>query len=90
MLVISGEQDTPVSVHTNYVEAIMKGQRVLGKGNFGVVVKGTDDVLGQDFAIKAIDTEVLLGGNVTKDKLERVKKEFKQEQQVCCIAYFTR
>jgi hypothetical protein len=79
-MVISGEQDVPVSVHTKYVETITKGQKALGKGIFGVTVKGTDDVLEQDFAIKSIDTQLLVGGS--KDELERIKNEFKREQKV--------
>jgi serine/threonine protein kinase len=76
--VVAGERDKPVSVPTKYVESIM-GNQVLGKGFFGVVKIGKDDAIKQEFAIKTIDRELLLGG--AKDDLERIKKDFKREQK---------
>ena len=81
MEVIRGERDKPVAVSSKYVEAILNQQEELGQGHFGVVFMGTDTVIHQKFAIKSIHRNLLIGG--TKDDLERVKKEFKQEQKVC-------
>jgi serine/threonine protein kinase len=55
------------------------GKQVLGKGFFGIVMHGKDDAIKQEFAIKAIDRELLIGGN--KEDLERIKKDFKREQK---------
>lgn len=76
--VVAGERDKPVSVPSKYVDLIM-GKQVLGKGFFGIVMHGKDDAIKQEFAIKAIDRELLIGGN--KEDLERIKKDFKREQK---------
>jgi hypothetical protein len=77
--VIDGERDEPVPVSLEYVEEIMTSW-TLGRGFFGVVYRGMDSTLGEKFAIKAIDRDLLLHGH-TAD-LQRVKDTFEKEQKV--------
>lgn len=69
----------PALVSVSYVDSI-KTQTFLGDGFFGTVFKGSDPVLGRDFAIKSINVEILRGG--TQQELEDAMKTFKTEQEV--------
>jgi Ankyrin repeats (3 copies) len=69
----------PALVSVAYVESI-KTQTFLGDGFFGTVFKGSDPILGRDFAIKSINTEILRGG--AHQELKDAMKTFKTEQEV--------
>jgi hypothetical protein len=71
--------EPPALVSVAYVESIQT-QTFLGDGFFGTVYKGSDPVLGREFAIKSINTEILRGG--TKQELEDAMRTFKTEQVV--------
>lgn len=69
----------PVAVSCAYVQSVLTGS-FLGEGFFGTVFKGEDPILGCEFAIKSINTEILRGGS--KQDLEDAMKTFKTEQEV--------
>jgi ankyrin repeat protein len=69
----------PVAVSGAYVQSILT-DKFLGDGFFGTVFKGKDPILGREFAIKSINTEILRGGS--KQDLEDAMKTFKTEQEV--------
>ena len=72
----------PVAVSQDYVESILTSPREkLGEGFFGTVFKGSDDKLRCSFAIKAIKTDILLGGHATD--FENARDTFMMEQKVC-------
>lgn len=81
--VVSGKRDKPVTMSSKYPGAILEKEHVLGKGFFGTVYRGKDDVIHQEFAIKAIDKEILVNG--TKDDVKRIKSAFKREQRVSAL-----
>jgi ankyrin repeat protein len=76
---IAHPSQEPALVSVSFVESI-KTRTFLGDGFFGTVYKGTDPILGHDFAIKSIRTEILRGG--TKQELEAAMRTFKTEQEV--------
>jgi ankyrin repeat protein len=69
----------PALVSVAYVASI-QSETFLGDGFFGVVFKGSDTVLAQEFAIKSINTEILRAG--TKQDVKGAMKTFKTEQEV--------
>jgi hypothetical protein len=73
----------PAAVSVSYIEHLRTGE-VLGRGYFGTVRKGRDALLRRDFAVKAINTDILAGGS--KEEIERAVQTFKQEQEVRATA----
>lgn len=69
----------PVAVSGEYVQSILTA-KFIGEGFFGTVYKGRDPILGREFAIKSINTEILRGGS--KQDLDEAMKTFKTEQEV--------
>lgn len=72
-------QEPPAIVSVAYVHSIMT-TTFLGEGFFGTVYKGSDPILGLNFAIKSISAEILRGG--TQQELEDAMRTFRTEQEV--------
>jgi serine/threonine protein kinase len=71
----------PSAVSPSYIESILLRDKQLGKGFFGTVYKGKDSVLGRSFAIKAINKDILKGGN--SEDIQQAMQTFQREQEVC-------
>lgn len=78
---VIGTKETFVATES-YIQSILTGE-ILGQGFFGTVYKAVDTTIGCPFAIKVINSEILVGGNV--DDVLRARKTFEMEQKVIII-----
>ena len=76
--VVDGTITTTFAVSENYIHSILTKEE-LGRGFFGTVYKGIDSKIDCHVAIKAINTEILNGGNA--EDVRQAKKSFETEQQ---------
>jgi hypothetical protein len=75
---VAGTGET-TAVTEAYIQSILT-TTVLGQGFFGMVYKGFDPRIACAFAVKSINTDILVGGNIVE--IQRAKQTFQQEQQV--------
>ena len=77
-LVASGKQRTPVAVPIEYIKRILTEEEI-GRGFFGIVLKGYDPVLQQAFAVKTNHVNLEFQ---SPEQLRRLRKSFQTELKV--------
>ena len=76
--IIEGKNEIAKVSHS-YIDSI-RTKQVIRNGFFGAVYMGTDTVLHRSFAIKAIHTDIISGGN--SSNVPKMEAEFLKEIKV--------
>lgn len=75
------EVDGPIDVPSDFVKGVIDYSTIIGKGAFGIVYAGKDDLYPDTlFAIKLIDPKIVIGQ--TLEQLKAAKNTFQREQEV--------
>jgi hypothetical protein len=81
-LAIDRTTTNPVNITASYLKMI-RTDKILGKGFYGIVYRGFDPFLQQEFAVKVIDQQVIEGASI--QRVEGIQKSFQNEMEVSII-----